>query len=106
MGKPGINTIFLHTDAAKDGYNAAEPAGDVADYTDDVAGTTSAILQKAFGRHMATADAYGATVAPACCLTSWAMTRPLQPTTVTPLNGRALADDVIDIAYRVVPTAT
>ena len=101
MGKPGINTIFLHTDATKDGFNAAEPADDVTDYTDDVAGTTSAILQKAFGYTMAAGDAHGATVAGAL------LPDPLGYDTTTTanfgmLNGRALADDVIDIAYTVV----
>jgi hypothetical protein len=101
MGKPGINTIFLHTDATKDGYNAAEPADDVADYTDDVAGTTSAILQKAFGYTMADGDAHGAAVAGALL----ADTLVYDTTTAANfamLNGRALADDVIDIAYTVV----
>ena len=101
MGKPGINTIFLHTDATKDGFNAAEPAGDVADYTDDVAGTTSAILQKAFGYTMANGDAHGATVAGALL----ADTLVYDTTTAANfgmLNGRALSDDVIDIAYSVV----
>jgi hypothetical protein len=101
MGKPGINTIFLHTDATKDGFNAAEPADDVADYTDDVAGTTSAILQKAFGYTMADGDAHGATVAGALL----ADTLVYDTTTAANfgmLNGRALTDDVIDIAYSVV----
>ncbi len=101
MGKPGINTIFLHTDATKDGFNAAEPADDVADYTDDVAGTTSAILQKAFGYTMAAADAHGATVAGALLPD----TLGYDTTTAadfSALNGRALSDDVIDVAYTVV----
>lgn len=101
MGKPGINTIFLHDDASKDAYNAADPANDVADYTDDVSGTTSAILQKAFGYTAMDADMVGDGVASA-----------LLPDTLgydttssadfSMLNGRALSDDVIDVAYTVI----
>jgi len=101
MGKPGINTIFLHTDATKDGFNAAEPADDVADYTDDVAGTTSAILQKAFGYTMGNGDAHGATVAGAL-LSDTLVYDTTSAANFGMLNGRALADDVIDIAYTVV----
>ena len=96
MGKPGLNTIFLHTDATKDGFNVAEPAADVADYTDDVAGTTLAILQKALGYTAANGDAYGATVAAALLPD----TLVYDTTTAAGFtNGRALADDVIDAAY-------
>jgi hypothetical protein len=100
MGKPAINTVFNHTDPTKDAYNRADPAADTADYTDDVAGTVSLIRQE-LGDDMATADAYGATVAglllpdvigyDTSSAASYAM-----------LNGRALADDVIDISYGVV----
>ncbi|HYM53009.1 MAG TPA: DUF4331 family protein [Candidatus Dormibacteraeota bacterium] len=100
MGKPAINTVFNHTDATKDAYNRALPSGDTADYTDDVAGTVSLIRQE-LGDSVATADAYGATVAglllpdvigyDTSAAANYAM-----------LNGRALADDVIDISYGVV----
>ncbi|MEO5985719.1 MAG: DUF4331 family protein, partial [Candidatus Limnocylindria bacterium] len=101
MGKPGINTIFLHTDATKDAYNAADPTNDVADYTDDVSGTTSAILQKAFAYDMATADAAGDAVA-AALLPDTLGYDVTSSADFSALNGRALADDVIDVAYSVI----
>lgn len=101
MGKPGINTIFLHDDASKDGYNAAEPANDVADYTDDVSGTTSAILQKAFAYTAMDADMVGDGVA-AALLPDTLGYDTTSSADFSMLNGRALADDVIDVAYTVV----
>jgi hypothetical protein len=101
MGKPGINTVFLHTDATKDGYNIADPADDVADYTDDVAGTISLIRQE-LGDDMATADAYGATVAGLLLPDVLGYDVTTAADYGAPLNGRALADDVIDISYSVV----
>ncbi len=101
MGKPGINTIFLHDDASKDAYNAAEPANDVADYTDDVSGTTSAILQKAFAYTAMDADMVGDGVA-AALLPDTLGYDTTSSADFSMLNGRALADDVIDVAYTVI----
>jgi Domain of unknown function (DUF4331) len=101
MGKPGINTVFLHTDATKDAFNDASPSGDVADYTDDVAGTISLIRQE-LGDDMGTADAYGATVAGLLLPDVIGYDVTTAADYGAPLNGRALADDVIDISYGVV----
>jgi len=101
MGKPGINTVFLHTDATKDGYNVADPANDVAEYTDDVAGTISLIRQE-LGDDMATADAYGDTIAGLLLPDVLGYDVTTAADYGAPLNGRALADDVIDISYGVV----
>ena len=101
MGKPGINTVFLHTDAAKDGYNVADPADDEADYTGDVAGTISLIRQE-LGDDMATADAYGEMIAGLLLPDVLSYDVTTAADYGAPLNGRALADDVIDISYGVV----
>ncbi len=100
MGKPAINTVFNHTDPTKDTYNRVEPSDDVADYTDDVAGTVSLIRQE-LGDDMATADAYGATVA-GLLLADTIGYDTATTADYSMLNGRALTDDVIDISYGVV----
>ncbi len=99
MGLPGINTVFNHTDATKEAYNRAVPANDVAEYTDDVAGVVELVTTLA--GTAADPAAYGAAIAGA-----------LLPDVITydtstaanfsALNGRALADDVIDVALSVV----
>ncbi len=100
MGKPAINTVFNHTDPTKDGYNRADPAADTADYTDDVAGTVSLIRQE-LGDSVATADAYGATVA-GLLLPDVISYDTSTAANYAMLNGRALTDDVINISYSVV----
>lgn len=100
MGKPAINTVFNHTDATKEAFNRADPAGDTANYTDDVAGTVSLIRQE-LGDSMATADAYGATVA-GLLLPDVIGYDTATAANYAMLNGRALANDVIDISYGVV----
>ena len=99
VGLPGINTIFNHTDATKEAYNRANPKHDVRDYTDDVAGVVSLITGLA--GTAADPDAYGAAVA------SKLMPDVITYNTTTAakfakLNGRALSDDVIDVALTVV----
>jgi hypothetical protein len=99
MGLPTINTVFNHTDAAKEAYNRAEPRNDVANYTDDVAGVVSLITGLA--GTAADPDAYGAHVA------SLLLPDVITYDTATAanfgvLNGRALHDDVVDTALSVV----
>lgn len=102
MGKPGINTVFITGDAEKDGYNAAAPAGDAAEYTDEVVGITSAI-QQALGVDAMAADAYGATVA-GILLPDVLPYNTGEAADFSVFNGRALADDVIDVYYSVLTT--
>ncbi|HEY7462900.1 MAG TPA: DUF4331 family protein [Candidatus Limnocylindria bacterium] len=99
MGLPTINTVFNHTDATKDAYNRALPRNDVADYSDDVSGVVELITTLA-----GTAPdpaAYGDAIAGAL-LPDVITYDTTQPANFAMLNGRALADDVIDVALTVV----
>lgn len=102
MGKPGINTVFVTGDAEKDAYNAADPANDTADYTDEVVGITSAI-QQALGVDEMTANDYGATVA-GILLPDVLPYDTSAAADFSAFNGRGLADDVIDVYYSVLTT--
>ncbi len=101
MGKPGVNTVFNHTDADKDAYNADDPANDVANWTASVKGTVS-LIRQGLGDNVATADAYGDTVAGLILPDVLGYDTTTSADYGAPLNGRALADDVIDISYGVV----
>ena len=99
MGLPTVNTVINHTDATKEAYNRAEPRNDVANYTDDVAGLVSLITGLA-----GTApdpDAYGAEIA-ALVLPDVIPYDASIPADFGMGNGRALADDVVDVALSVV----
>lgn len=98
MGRPGINTVFVSTDADKDAFNLGAPSTDVADWSANVSGVTSAIRQ-AVGEDAAAADAYGDTLAGILLpdVLTYDTTMP-----AAYLNGRALADDVIDASYAVI----
>jgi len=98
MGLPTINTVFNHTDATKDAYNRAIPENDVADYTDDVAGVVSLINGLAGGLDP---GGYGATIAGAL-LPDVITYNTAQSANFAVLNGRALVNDVIDVALTVV----
>jgi len=102
MGKPGINTVFITGDPEKDAYNAAAPADDPADYSDEVVGITSAI-QQALGVDAMAADAYGATVA-GIVLPDVLPYNTAEAADFGTFNGRALSDDVIDVFYSVLTT--
>jgi uncharacterized protein DUF4331 len=99
MGLPGINTIFNHTDATKEAYNRARPQNDVANETDDVAGVVSLITGLA--GTASDPDAYGATVA-GLLLPDVITYNTATSANFANLNGRALANDVIDVALTVV----
>ena len=106
MGLPGINTIFNHDNASKEGYNRAKPQYDVANYTDDVAGVAT-LIQQLLGIPDPAAQAHGAAVAAA--LLPDVITYDTQTSAdFTGLNGRALTDDVIDVAlnFTALGTAT
>lgn len=99
VGLPTINTVFNHTDAAKDAYNRAEPRNDVRDYSDDVSGVVELITSLA-----GTADdpaAYGDAIA-GVLLPDVITYNTAQPANFAALNGRALSNDVIDVALSVV----
>ena len=99
MGLPTINTVFNHTDATKDAYNRAEPRNDVANYSDDVSGVVELITSLA-----GTAPdpaAYGDAIA-GVLLPDVITYNTSQPANFGVLNGRALTDDVIDVALSVV----
>ena len=100
-GKPGINTVFITGDAAKDGFNAAEPANDATEYTDEVVGITSAIQQALGVEEMAAKD-YGAAVAG--MLLPDVLPYDTSAADFSTFNGRGLADDVIDVYYSVLTT--
>ncbi len=105
MGRPAINTVVNSPGPvvgapsdAKNVYNAADPADDVADFT----GAVIAALQA-----YSSLDAEG----PYSTAEAGALAGVLLPDVLTydtataaagPLNGRALADDVIDIELRIV----
>lgn len=96
MGLPGINTIFNHTDPTKEGYNRAQPQYDVANYTDDVAGVAT-LIQHLLGIPDPAATDHGAAVA-AALLPDVITYNTATLADFTGLNGRALSDDVIDVA--------
>jgi len=96
MGLPGINTIFNHSGPTKDAYNRARPQYDVANYTDDVA-LVATLIQQLLGIPDAAAEAHGAAVA-ATLLPDVITYNTQSPADFTALNGRALSDDVIDVA--------
>lgn len=97
MGLPTINTVFNHTDATKEAYNRAEPRNDVANYTDDVAGVVDLIT----GLAGTGSPGYGTTVA-GLLLPDVITYDTTSAANFAMLNGRALDDDVIDVALSVV----
>jgi hypothetical protein len=99
MGLPTINTVFNHTDAAKEAYNRAEPRNDVRDYSDDVSGVVALITSLA--GTASDPNAYGDTIA-GVLLPDVITYHTAQPASFAALNGRALSDDVIDVALSVV----
>jgi hypothetical protein len=84
FGRPAINTVFNHTDADKNAFNAGQPVDDQANFRSNVVSTLLAL-----GNNQATADALADFLLPDV------MTVDLSQPTVFP-NGRGLADDVID----------
>jgi hypothetical protein len=84
MGRPAINTVFNHTDADKDAFNAGEPADDQANFRTNVVDTLTSL-----GNSPATANGLADFLLPDI------LTIDLAAPTAFP-NGRALSDDVID----------
>jgi uncharacterized protein DUF4331 len=90
MGRPAINTVFEHTDAGKDAFNAGIPSHDQRDFHKDVYDTLISL---------------GNTPAYAEAVTNILLPDILTFNTSDPsgfLNGRRLQDDVIDTELSVV----
>jgi hypothetical protein len=99
MGLPAINTVFNHTDATKEAYNRAKPQKDVTNYTGQVAGVVELI--SGLAGVVADPHAYGLTIAGAL-LPDVITYHTWQSANFGVLNGRALVNDVIDVALSVV----
>jgi Domain of unknown function (DUF4331) len=93
MGRPAINTVFNHTDVDKENFNRDIPARDRQHWTTNVVETEVALGQtRAYGRAIAK-----------LLLPDILTYDTGNPATFVPgLNGRALADDVIDLELTVV----
>lgn len=99
MGKPALNTVFIAS-GSKDAYNATTPAHDVAEWSDEF---EAALLA------LSGLDGSGYTAAEAEFVTSLLLPDVLTLDTTStagfttgPLNGRQLAEDVIDFELFVV----
>ena len=99
MGKPALNTVLIGS-GSKDAYNATNPAGDVAAWSDEF---------EANLLFLSGLDGSGYTEAEAEFVTSLLLpdvltldTTSTAGFTTAPLNGRQLAEDVIDFELLVV----
>ena len=90
MGRPAINTVFEHTDAGKDAFNAGIPRHDQRDFHQDVYNTLIAL-----GNTPAYAEAVTNILLPDILTFNTSSSAGF-------LNGRGLADDVIDTELSVV----
>lgn len=90
FGRPAINTVFNHTDADKNAFNAGQPVDDQANFRHNVVDTLLSL-----GNSPATANALADFLLPDV------MTVDLSQPTTFP-NGRGLADDVIDIELNLI----
>ena len=105
MGRPAINTVVNSSGPivnapreAKNVYNAGIPADDVADFTSAVVAALQAFSSLDSEGPYSDAEA----AALAGVLLPDYLSYDTSTTAVGPLNGRALADDVIDIELRIV----
>lgn len=90
MGRPAINTVFEHTDAGKDAFNAGIPSHDQRDFHQDVFDTLVAL-----GNTSAYAEAVTNILLPDILTFDTSSSAGF-------LNGRRLADDVIDAELGVI----
>jgi len=106
MGRPAINTVVNSTgpivqapSGAKDAYNAAEPANDLADF-----GAAGIAALQALSSLDPDEGAYtdDQALALGMALLPDIVKYDTSTTAVGPLNGRQLADDVIDIELTIV----
>ena len=90
MGRPAINTVFEHTDAGKDAFNAGIPRHDQRDFHKDVYDTLISL-----GNTPAYAEAVTNILLPDILTFDTSSSAGF-------LNGRQLADDVIDTELSVI----
>jgi hypothetical protein len=90
MGRPAINTVFIHGDARKNMFNAGQPVHDQRDFRGDVVETLIAL-----GNTPARADALADILLPDILTFNTSSSAGF-------LNGRQLADDVIDIELNII----
>jgi hypothetical protein len=90
MGRPAINTVFEHTDAGKDAFNAGIPSHDQRDFHQDVYSTLISL-----GNTPAYAEAVTNILLPDILTFDTSSSAGF-------LNGRRLADDVIDTELSVI----
>ena len=90
MGRPAINTVFEHTDAGKDAFNAGIPSHDQRDFHQDVYDTLIAL-----GNAPGYAEAVTNILLPDILTVDTSSSAGF-------LNGRQLADDVIDTELSVI----
>jgi hypothetical protein len=97
MGRPAINTVF-NKGQDKNAFNAGDPTGDRARFSENVSGVLA---------HFSALDTEGAYSAAeiqglANVLLPDVLTYDTRTSAAGPLNGRALADDVIDAELNIV----
>ncbi|HEX2028934.1 MAG TPA: DUF4331 family protein [Nitriliruptorales bacterium] len=104
MGRPAINTVvnssgpIVQADPdAKNVYNRSHPSNDVARFTDNVVAALQALSQ--FDAEGAYSDSQATALAGA--LLPDVLVYDTATAASGPLNGRALADDVIDLELRI-----
>jgi hypothetical protein len=97
MGRPAINTVF-NAGADKDLFNVANPARDRVRFGDNVVGVLQAFSALDMEGAYADAEAEGL----ADVLLPDILTYDTRTPAAGPLNGRALADDVIDVELNIV----
>jgi hypothetical protein len=90
MARPAINTVFIHPDARKDLYNAGQPVHDQRDFRGDVVDTLVAL-----GNTTAGANGLADILLPDILTFDTSSSAGF-------LNGRQLADDVIDIELGII----
>ncbi len=95
MGRPAINTVFNHTAADKELFNVTPPAQQASASKPFRANTSSTLVALSAGDTEGS-YAQGQADALASVLIPDVLTYDTSTTAVGPLNGRALADDVID----------
>jgi len=96
MGRPAINTVFNTTAASKEAFNVTPPAMQV-----PFRANVSAVLQALSALDSEGPYAAAQADALASVLIPDVITYNTATTAVGPLNGRALADDVIDVELNI-----
>lgn len=103
MGRPAINTVLIPDGRnslpdRRDEFNAADPANDETDFAADAAST----LVADFGITQANANGLAAFLLPDVLTVDLSSSNGFGPEGAPNLNGRRLADDVIDVELQVI----